>query len=197
VLDFRRPRLLVIRRVVGLILAAVAVIDLVATVIGFWNPWRYVILERYFSDPITGGARGLVLAAAAVFLLTPVTTEAVQHRRVMIRWGMVAAAVLALLCAGALGRIFLNSYQLLGTDPSGTRQVVVVSHGEDRELRMWAGRSLTRRDAGRLGPACGNVTVVFPSPDEVRLVTSYGTFDLRLEPGTGRPRDTFGPTCAG
>ena len=55
----------------------------------------------------------------------------------------------------------------------------------------------TMKDVGRLGPACGDVRATFPDPDHVRLMTSYGTFTLRIERSSGRPLETFGPSCSG
>jgi hypothetical protein len=41
------------------------------------------------------------------------------------------------------------------------------------------------------------VTGRFDGRDRVHIATVYGEFDLRLDPATGRPVDTIGPTRVG
>jgi hypothetical protein len=174
-----------------------AVASLAGLVAGVWNPGRYVILSTRFGNPFAVFVAVAVCAALSVWLLTPVRSEAAQHRRVALRWLTVALVVVSLLCLGIFGRFFERDIDVVARDSGGARTLVRVSGGADTELRLWAGRGLATRDAGRVGLACGEVRAQFRGPDELFVATSYGDFTIRLDPATGRPLTDMGATCSG
>jgi len=192
----RPPRRL--RRAIGLVLATFTVLLTVAFAAGVWNPWRLVVLADYFGNPVVGVVWILAFTLASFWVLGPVVSEAAQHRRVMIRFGLAAMLALSLGCFGLFGAQFGDGeHTVVARSTDGQRKLVLVSRFEDRTLRIWSGSGLGMRDAGYLGLACGAVTGRFDGRDRVHISTAYGEFDLRLDPATGRPVDTIGPTCVG
>jgi hypothetical protein len=186
------------RRLFGLGLAAFTIVLTIAFVAGVWNPWRLVILADYFGNPTAGIVWVLASTLVSVWVLGPVVSEAAQHRRVMVRFGLGAMLALSIGCFGLFGAQFGDGeHRVVATSPDGQRKLVLVSRFDDRTLRIWSGTGLGVRDAGYLGLACGAVTGRFDGRDKVHVSSLYGEFDLRLEPATGRPIDTIGPTCVG
>ncbi len=184
------------RRVAGIVALVLAVLGVAAAVAGIWNPWHYVVLRRYAGNPLLDVVVVSVLAVLAIWLLAPVRSEATQHRRLVLRWAGVAVVFLALICFGAFGSVF-DPGQAHTVGRFGDLQAVVVTHGDDDEIRIWTGQGLAVRDMGRVGKACGPVTVFFTSRAEMQISTSYGDFQIPLDPDSGRPRHQLGPTCTG
>ena len=186
------------RRATGVALAGLTVLLAIAFAAGAWNPWRLVVLADRFGNPTVGAVWVLAGTLASVWLLRPVVNEATQHRRIWLRVGLGALLVLSLGCYGLFGAQFgRGEHTVVIGSTDGQRRVVLVSRFEDRTLRIWTGAGLGTRDAGYLGLACGQVTGRFDGRDRVHISTAYGDFDLRLDPSSGRPLDTIGPTCSG
>jgi hypothetical protein len=176
----------------------VTVLVAVAFAAGAWNPWRLVVLAQNFSNWSLGLLLVAVLAFVTSWLLLPIQHEVAQGRRIVLRVVTGVAAVVALLCWGLVGTSFGRTSTVVARSADGQRAVAVVERGlDDRELQVWVGTGLTTREVGVLGPACGPVTAQFTGRDEVALSTNYGDFRLRLDPATGTPLDTIGPTCSG
>jgi hypothetical protein len=192
------PALSLPRRILGLTAAVLAAFALAGFVAGAWNPWRLVRLQQYFNDPFFGLLVVNVLALLAFWLLAPVRSEAAQRGRHTIRWLLILALLPVGMCYGLLHGIFTLETREVATSPSGERRAAFVTHGDDRALRIWSGRGLGLRDAGRVGAPCGpTVTVRFLAEDLVHISSHYGDFDVRLAPDTGRPLNPMGDTCSG
>jgi len=186
------------RRPAGLVAAVLAGATAVLFTLGAWNPSDLVVLWRYAGDPFRGAVLFFVLALAASWLLAPVRSEAAQAGRA--RWRIVfgIGLALSLLALGLFGPLFTVDYRELARSPDGARTIAIYDPGTDlQHLHVWAGTGLGARDMGDLGKPCGATTVSFRSRDLVHVSTSYGEFDLRLDPATGRPLDRLGPTCTG
>jgi hypothetical protein len=187
-----------VRRLAGIVLAVLAAVALVGFVAGAWNPWRLVRLHQFMGDPTMGLVVVLGLTLAAFWLLAPVRSEAAQPRRQQIRWLLMLAVVPALLCYGLGHQLFSYEYQQVATSPSGHRHAAFITHGHDRELRIWVGSGLAVRDAGRAGAPCGpRATARFEGEDLLHVSSDYGNFDIRLDPRSARPVNPMGPTCVG
>lgn len=192
-----RPRRRVhpVRLVLGFLLLVVAVAVAAASVAGVSNPWRNVALQIYFGEPVKDVMWFLLLVTVAAWLLVPVRSEAEQHGRVWLRWGLLAAFLLTFPCMGLVNGFFHWHYDPVAHTTD--RELVVATQGDSSELRIWAGTGLGKRDVGRVGPACGAVRAEFPSRDQVDIKTSYGDFTIHLDPVSGKPRNVIGPTCYG
>lgn len=186
------------RRYIGLALLVIAAILALGFGFGLWNPWSLVFLEVYFGNVFVGLVLLFASLLVGVWLLTPVTSEATQSKRQWARLGLAAALLMSLMAWGVAGDTLSGDYKVVATSADGTRRLVMVTYSEDdRELRIWSGKGLTARDRGWLGLACGDVVATFSGNDQVQVASVYGDFDLRLDPKTGTPIDTIGPTCAG
>ena len=187
-----------LRRPLGLALAAFTTVLTIAFAAGVWNPWRLVILADHFGNPTAGLAWILAGTLASVWLLGPVVSEAAHNGRLMLRVAIAALLALSLGCYGLFGSQFGGGERtVLASSTDGQRRLVLVDRFGDRSLRIWSGSGIGARDAGYLGLACGELTGRFDGRDRVHVSTAYRDFDLRLEPATGRPIDTIGPTCTG
>jgi succinate dehydrogenase hydrophobic anchor subunit len=198
--SFVAPPLPVWRRVAALVVAALALVALALTVLGSWNPSSLVVLRERAGDPMVDVFVTLLLATVAFWLGRPVISEADQHRRLMLRTWLVGLTVftglLALLTWGLA--IFKYEPSVLATSADGQRSVALVQVFHGREVHSFAGTGAGRRDMGNFGDPCGGrVQVQFVGSDQIRLVTDYGSFDLRTDPATGRPVRHLGPTCSG
>jgi hypothetical protein len=193
------PERAVGRRIAGWVTAVLAAAIAVLTVLGAWNPWDLVVLWRLFGNPLRGAALFFVLALVASWLLAPVRSEAQQVGRARWRIALALGLVVSLIGWGLFGSRFGTGRLELAHSPGGgQRTIVLYEPGTDfQRLHVWSGRGLGTRDVGDLGKPCGQTSVSFTGPDEIRVSTSYGQFDLRLDPATGRPLTTLGPTCYG
>jgi hypothetical protein len=186
------------RRVVGLAAAVLAVAALVGFTAGAWNPWRLVRLQQFFNDPFFGLVLVNVLALLAFWLLAPVYSEAAQRRRHTTRWLLMLALLPVGMSYGLFHSFFTVETREIARSPSGARRVAFVTHGGERELRIWAGAWLGLRDVGRAGAPCGpSVTARFRSEDLVHISSNYGDFEVYLAHDTGRPLNPMGHTCSG
>jgi hypothetical protein len=186
------------RRLAGTAAGVLAVAAIVLYALGTWNPWHNVLLIRNFSNPLLGAAFVFALAFVAAWLLAPVRSEASSIGRMRWRIGFGLAFLASLLGFGVSRPFFVQTWDEVARSPSGGRTVAISDGGTDAQrLHVWVGRGVGRRDAGDLGHPCGDTRVWFQGEDQVHVSTSYGGFDLRLDPATGRPRDTLGPSCAG
>ncbi|MGC9665619.1 hypothetical protein ACNTMW_03575 [Planosporangium sp. 12N6] len=196
--ELTTPALSPARRVAGLTAAALAAAVLVVSVLGAWNPWRLVRLRQFFHDPSLGLLLVNLLTLAAFWALAPVHSEAAQPGRQRIRWLLTLALLPVGMAWGLLQGFFSLDTREVATSPDGTRRAAFVTHGDDRELRIWSGGWLTLRDVGRAGAPCGpNATARFVTDDLLHITSNYGDFDVRLDPATGRPLTPMGRTCSG
>jgi hypothetical protein len=187
------------RRIVGSVLAAVVVAAAVLFAAGAANPWRLAVLERYFADPLFGAFAVGVGGYGALWLLAPIRNEAAARGRITARVVAAVVAAAGLLAWGAFGMFFRQEITEIARTEDGSRAVVQVVRATDPyryELRVWVGGGLAAREAGSLGLACGGADARFVTPDLVELDTSYGTWQLSLDPDTGEPREVLGPRCS-
>jgi hypothetical protein len=179
------------------VFALLTVFTLVVFALGVWNPWHLAKVTYYFGNPSAGAVWVLAFTLVAVWLLTPVTVEARQNRRLWLRFLLGALLLLAVGFYGVFGnQFFTGNWRVVATSADGQRALVEITRFEDRELRIWTGTGWAARDAGRLGVACGEVAGRFDGTGRVHVSSVYGEFDLRLDPRTGRPLDTIA-TCSG
>jgi hypothetical protein len=188
-----------VRRVAGYLAVVLAVLTAAGFTVGTWNPWDYVRLQAYLGNPLLGAVIFFALVLLAVWLL-PVRAEALDNRRIGLRWGLIAPLALAGVAYLLAGRNFANTTRVMAHSPSGHRTLAMVtgSGSPDAQLHVWAGDGWTARDLGDLGRPCGiNVVVRFTDENSVHVSTLYGEFDLHLDPATGRPRDALSRDCTG
>lgn len=188
------------RRVAGWVLVLLVLVIVVTFTVGVWNPGRYVVLQKYFGDPFTGAVLATVLAVVASWLLLPVRAEADQGRRVVLRWGLIILVVASVIGYAYAHPLFVYDMRTVATSPDDQLTIALVTPKGDqdlRQLRVWRGHGMSRRDLGGLGRPCGPlVKVSFTDNRSVHVASVYGDFDLRLAPD-GRPLNSIGPTCAG
>jgi hypothetical protein len=185
------------RRFAGAVVALITVALAALFVAGVVNPWRLVVLERQFGNPLFGIFVVAVGAYAALWLLTPVRNEAVQRARGQVRMAVAVVALLGLFGWALFGRMFAADYEELTRSDDGTRAVALVTQltDERQHARVWEGTGLLTRDAGEIGRACGSVTARFISDDAVEIQAGYGPWRTDLDPETGAPLQVLGPQC--
>lgn len=188
-----------LRRAIGgglLVLTAAAA---VLFVLGTWNPLHLVVLEYRFGNPMVGLVTVPIGALLGLWLAVPVRNEARQRARLAAR--VVAGALLAvgLFGWGVFGEHFTFDAEEVARSPDGDRALAIVSDRglpKTQYLRVWVGSGLTAREAGEIGRVCGSTTVRFLTADRVEIDTSYGTWQVDLDPATGAPRQVLGPHCS-
>jgi hypothetical protein len=192
------PHLSPVRRLLGLLSAALAAIVSVGTVAGVWNPWRFVRLQQFFGDPFLGLLLLNILTLSAFWLLAPVRSEAADGRRQAVRWLLGLALVPVLSFYGVFHQFFDVTTVEIARSPSGERRAAFVTHGDERQVRIWSGNWLTLRDIGLAGTPCGlSVRARFTSEDQVHITSVYGEYDVRLDHRTARPLNHGPATCSG
>jgi hypothetical protein len=191
----RKP---LIRRVIGWVGVALAVLIFALFVLGTWNPGDLVVLWRFAGNPLLGAIIVSGLALAVTWLLAPVESEAMQIGRTRVRITFALVLLFSVLGYGLFGNRFSPDYRIVGRSADGERTAVVYEPGTDfQRLHIWVGKGLGTRYAGTAGKPCGPTTVTFEGTDLVRVATSYGTSEIRLDPRTGRPLSRLGPRCSG
>ena len=198
--SFVAPPLKLWRRIAAGVATVLAVAALVVTVAGIWNPWSFVVLRERATDPMVDVFLTLLLTTAATWLGWPIVSEADQHRRLVLRTWLIGLTVFLGLAALVTWGLAIFKYEptVLATSADGQRSVALVQVFHGRELHSFTGTGLGRRDMGSFGDPCGGrVAAQFSAADQVRVVTDYGTFDLRTDPATGKPTRGLGPTCSG
>ncbi len=187
-----------LRLAAGLLLAVLALGYGILVVLGVANPWELVVLRLYFGVPTRGFVIFVVLAGTAVWLLTPVRSEADQRMRTTLRAVAVVALVIGLICWGLQPTLFGADVSVLATSADQQRRIALYDYGsDDRDLRVWAGSGWTARDVGGFGRPCGTTVVRFQNRDQIEVRTNYGTWQFMLDPDTGAPLGRLGPTCSG
>lgn len=188
-----------LRRTVGWILLGAAAAGAVLFVLGSWNPWRLVVLEYRFGNPALGA--GVVLLAAFVghWLALPIRNEVRQGGRMVTRVTLGVLLVIGLFMWGLFGLHFTFDVWEAARSPDGERAVAIVSDRDrpvQQRAKLWTGSGLTARELADLGQVCGPTEVRFLTDDRIELDTSYGTWQIDLDPATGTPRQVLGPHCA-
>jgi hypothetical protein len=188
------------RRVTSIVAAVLSVLALGLAVLGTWNPTSLVVVHRVANDPVRDLFGVLLLGLIALWTGKPVTSEAAQHGRLVVRaWLIVLTGLVGLASLFTWGvAAFRYDAQVIARSADGQRAVALVMVRDGRQLHAYAGSGLGARDQGSFGVPCGvSVTARFLGDDLVRVRTDYGTFDLGLDPATGRPVRLLGPTCSG
>ncbi len=198
--DFVAPPTARWRRTAGLVSGVLCLVMLAGTVLGAWNPASLVLVHQHLGDPVRDLFLAMLLALVGYWVGVPVTSEAAQHGRVAARaWLAVLTALVGLGALTTWGlSVFRYEPQVIARSADGQRAVALVTVLQGRQLHAFAGSGVGARDQGNLGRPCGpSVTAEFTGDDQVEVTTNYGTFDLRLDPATGRPVRGLGPTCSG
>jgi hypothetical protein len=185
------------RWALGIPVALAALALAVLWALGSWNPWRYVILLKYFANPWLGAAAVAAGAYAAMGLLLPIRSEALQPVRITLRLSVVAIGLIGLMVGVTLNPLFRYETTEMGRSDDGDRVVALVISGglRERELQVWNGAGLWAREVGSLGRPCSSVKVVFVDRDSVVVNQGYGDWVFELDPDTGESRHVFGQRC--
>lgn len=188
----------VVRRVVGAGLLVVTAVAAVLFVLGSWNPSQLVVLEYRFGNPMLGLLVVPIGALVGLWLALPVRNEARQRGRILGRAVAFGFAVLGLFGWGVFGGHFTFTAEEVARSSNGERALAVVTDRDtppNSYIKVWTGSGLLAREVGDLGKACGPVEVRFLTDDRVELDTSYGIWQIELDPATGEPRQVLGPRC--
>jgi hypothetical protein len=186
------------RRVIGVGLLVATAVAAVLFVLGSWNPSQLVFLEYRFGNPMLGLLLVPLGALVGLWLGLPVRNETRQRGRIV---GRVAAFVLALIGLigwGVFGNHFTFTAEEVARSSDGGRALALVTDRDTpprTHVKVWTGSGLSTREVGDLGRVCGPVEARFLTDDLVELDTSYGRWQIDLDPATGGPRQVLGPRC--
>jgi hypothetical protein len=188
----------VARRVIGVGLLLVTAVAAVLFVLGSWNPSQLVFLEYRFGNPMLGLLLVPLGALVGLWLGLPVRNEARQRGRITGRVVAFVFVLIGLFGWGVFGDHFAFTAEEVARSGNGDRALAVVTDQDtppNSHVKVWTGSGLLTREVGDLGKACGPVQVRFLTDDLVELDTSYGTWQIELDPATGEPRQVLGPRC--
>jgi hypothetical protein len=185
------------RRAPGILVALAVPVLAVLYVLGAWNPWRLVILQERFANPWLGLAVVAAVAYLALWLMLPITNEALQRGRIAARVAAATIAVIGVIVGANLDPLFRYQGTELARSPDGERAVAVVISGglAERDLRVWRGSAPWTREVGSLGRPCGGISVRFVDGDTIVVNQGYGDWWIDLDPDTGRPLQVLAPRC--
>lgn len=166
-------------------------------VLGAWNPWRFVILLQYFANPWLGAAVVAAGAYAAMGVLLPIRSEALQPGRITARLVVAALGLIGLIVGLTLNPLFRYETSEMGRSDDGDRVIALVLSGglRERELIVWDGAGVWAREVGSLGRPCTTVRVLFVDRHGVVVNQGYGDWVFELDPDTGESRHVFGQRC--
>jgi hypothetical protein len=181
----------------GVLMILLVVVLAVLFALGTWNPWRLVILQQRFANPWFGLAVVAAGTYLVLWLLLPVRNEARQSKRIGARAVVAGITVVGLLTWGIVGLLYRYDSTELARSEDGERAVALVIIGgtQARELRIWQGSGLGKRDVGSLGRPCSRVRAHFIDRDTVVVNQGFGDWVFDLDPRTGRPQQVLGPRC--
>jgi succinate dehydrogenase hydrophobic anchor subunit len=199
--DLPSHRPSVARGITACVFGALCIAYAILSVYGTWNPRHYVVLLKYFNNPVGGITIVLILALIAIWCGFPIRSSASDRRRSLVRTTMII-----LILVSAFGLIFTYAfgtwrYQVstLGRPASDGRLLATVNDFHGTEIHVLVGTGLGQRDVGSLGSACGlpsEMNAEWVNDDEVTVTTAYNTYHVQLDPTTGVPLVHFGATCS-
>lgn len=167
-------------------------------VLGSWNPWRLVVLEYRFGNPTLGALVVPPVALVGAWLGLPVVNEARQAGRLAWRVALAVMVLLGVSCWGLFGAHFRFTVDEVVRSDHGELVLALVSdsgRSPDTYLRVWSGTGIGAREVAELGEVCGPVSVRFLGAGRVEVQSTYGDWQLDLDPETGAPRQVLGPGC--
>lgn len=188
-----------LRKIIGAVLAIATGAAGALYVLALINPWRLIVLDKYFGNPLWGMFVVSVAAYVVLRLLLPVDNEAIQRVRLRVRVVPLVTAVVGLVLWGIVGAAFNYTYHELVRSDDGDRAIGLVTRVDDRQhAHVWVGEGLLMRDVGDIGHVCGVVTAEFVSGDLVQISStrSSDTWEIELDPVTAEPRQQLGPGCS-
>jgi hypothetical protein len=191
-------RLSPVRWIAGALTAVVLLAVLAMFALGAWNPWRLVVLQEHFANPMAGAAAAGALAYLTLWLWLPIRNEARQRARIGARVGVAIVTLAGLLGWGLFAPWYTYDATEIARSDDGQRAVAHVTAGglQERDLRIWEGSGLATREVGSLGRPCGGVRAEFVGRDVVVINQGFGDWEFRLDAETGEPRHVFGPRCS-
>jgi hypothetical protein len=191
-----RYRLSSTRRVIGAVLCLASLAVVVAYGAARFYPDN-VFLKGHFRNFLTGSGELFVLSALISIAVFPVRNSAVQRVRPLIRFALITLAAVSFVGAGLTHGFAIFTYRptVVATSPDAMRRVALINVGPYQELHIWAGTGLSAKDVGNLGPPCEFNTAKFTSDNEVLVSTSFGDYDIHLDPATGAPLNGLTHTC--
>src|SRR5262245_15450638 len=150
-----RQRLSWTRRVVGAVVCLTGLIALVLFALDRVTR-DSVFLRSHFENYLTGLGTIIVIGVVALIVLTPVRNSAIQGRRMMVRFLLLALAALLFVGAGLTHGFDFFVYQptIVASSPDGSRHVALVKIGTYKELQVFSGSGLGARITGSLGAPC-------------------------------------------
>jgi hypothetical protein len=185
-------------RVIPRIAVGVVVLVVVAGSLVFWNPWHLVVVERILFIPAVAVTVTIVFGLAVAALPGHSSTD----RRVL---AAVSVPVLSLQMWAMAPGWPSDGPREMARSPDGERVVMLHRTALGGQcLSVWAGHGPGARVAGSFGDPGDEPVVTFERRD---LVVAWvlddsswsaprrETFELRLDPVTGRPLDALRTPC--
>lgn len=186
------------RRVLGWPVLIAALVTAVLFGLGLVNPWRLVVLEYQFGNPMLGLLVVPPMALVGMWLALPVVNEATQAYRLGLRLLLMVLSLVGVIGWGVFGAHFSFEPRVAAQSPNGKFTVVLVKDRDippNQYVRIWHGSGLTAREVADLGRGCGTVKVRFRSAHQLEVSTAYGDWVVQLDPDTGEPRQRLGQRC--
>lgn len=181
-------------RMIGRVSIGIVAVVVVAGTVAFWNPWRLVVVERVLYVPAVAIVTAIVFGCAFAALPVPAGSRRpwTPGQRAL---ALIGVPLLSLqMWSMAVPGWPSDGPRELARSPDGRHVVMLHRTFPDRPcLSVWTGA----RVAGSLGDPGEEPVVTFTGPDrvEVRTDDPPRRFDLRLDPGGGRPLDTLLRPC--
>lgn len=181
-----------------MVFLAAGIVAAVLFGLGAWNPWRSVLLEYQFGNPMLGLLVVPTLLLVGSWLGLPIRNETRQRGRIALRWVSGAVAFVGLFGWGVFGDHFTFEAEELARSADGEFAAALV---RDRDttptltVHIWQGSGLAAREVGEVGRVCGAVSAEFLAADRLLLSTSYGDWEITLDPADGSPQQVLGDGC--
>jgi hypothetical protein len=190
-----------VRRGISILVFALGIAIFAVCVYGDVNPNNYVVLLKHFHNPTLGPVIAILALLVGWIIGFPVRSTVADRKRSQVRTTLIILLVVACVVFAIvyLLRLFKYNPDVIATSPSGDRAIAIVDNFSGSEIHVYVGHGLSQRDIASLGLACGlpgTTSATFVGEDEVKISTEYNSYDIHLDPATGKPLNYFGATCS-
>jgi uncharacterized membrane protein YidH (DUF202 family) len=190
-----------VRRSISILVFTLGVAIFAICIYGAVNPNNYVVLLKHFHNPALGPVVAIVALLIAWVVGFPVRSTVVDRKRSQVRTTLIVLLVVACVVFAFVYLLRLFKYQpdVIATSPSGNRAIAVVDNFSGSEIHVYVGHGLSQRDVASLGLACGlpgSTSATFVGENEIKISTTYNSYDIHLDPASGTPLNHFGATCS-